>query len=156
MKVKTNNDRSEPNKKASPLGRGGGEADGEGKMEKKPLKKNNELLNVARILRRNMTRQEKHLWYDFLRFYPIKIYKQRIIDNFIADFYCHSARLVIELDGSQHYTNQGQAYDATRTEILERYGICVLRFSNRDIDENFEGVCRMIDRAIHERIENVP
>ena len=67
-------------------------------MNKEPLKKNNELLNIARILRRNMTRQEKHLWYDFLRYYPIKIYKQRIIDNFIADFYCHSARLVIELD----------------------------------------------------------
>ena len=77
-------------------------------MEQKPLKKNNKLLNVARILRRNMTRQEKHLWYDFLRYYPVKIYKQRIIDDFIADFYCHSARLVIELDGSQHYRNQGK------------------------------------------------
>ena len=122
-------------------------------MEREPLKKNNELLNVARILRRNMTRQEKHLWYDFLRYYPVKIYKQRIIDNFIADFYCHSARLVIELDGSQHYTSQGKAHDAARTEILERYGIYVLRFSNRDVDKNFEGVCRMIDRVINERIE---
>ena len=56
-------------------------------MEREPLKKNNELLHVARILRRNMTRHEKHLWYDFLRYYPVKIYKQRIIDNFIADFY---------------------------------------------------------------------
>ena len=87
-------------------------------MEQKPLKKNNKLLNVARILRRNMTRQEKHLWYDFLRYYPVKIYKQRIIDDFIAHFYCHSARLVIELDGSQHYTNQGKAHDEARTEIL--------------------------------------
>ena len=125
-------------------------------MEQKPLKKNNKLLNVARILRRNMTRQEKHLWYDFLRYYPVKIYKQRIIDDFIADFYCHSARLVIELDGSQHYTNQGKAHDEARTEILERYGIYVLRFSNKDIDENFNGVCRMIDRAINERIANLP
>ena len=122
-------------------------------MEREPLKKNNELLNVARILRRNMTRQEKHLWYDFLRYYPVKIYKQRIIDNFIADFYCHSARLVIELDGSQHYTSK--AHDAARTEILERYGIYVLRFSNRDVDKNFEGVCRMIDRVINERIEDL-
>lgn len=143
-------------KKASPFGRGGGEADGEGKMEREPLKKNNELLNVARILRRNMTRHEKHLWYDFLRYYPVKIYKQRIIDNFIADFYCHSARLVIELDDSQHYTNQGRAHDAARTEILERNGIGVLRFSNKDIDENFNGVCRMIDRVINERIETLP
>ena len=103
-------------------------------MERVPLKKNNKLLNVARILRRNMTRNEKHLWYDFLRYYPVKIYKQRIIDSFIADFYCHSAQLIIEIDGSQHYSNQGKAYDEARTEILERYGIYVLRFSNKDID----------------------
>ena len=125
-------------------------------MESTPLKKNKKLLNVARILRRNMTRQEKHLWYDFLRYYPVKIYKQRIIDNFVADFYCHSARLVIELDGSQHYTNHGKAHDEARTEILGRYGIYVLRFSNEDIDENFDGVCRMIDRVINERIETLP
>jgi len=122
-------------------------------MEQKQLKKNNKLLNVARILRRNMTRQEKHLWYDFLRYYPVKIYKQRIIDDFIADFYCHSARLVIELDGSQHYTNQGKAHDEARTEILERYGIYVLRFSNKDVDDNFEGVCFTIDKVINERIK---
>ena len=124
-------------------------------MEQTPLKKNNKLLNVARILRRNMTRQEKHLWYDFLQHYPVKIYKQRIIDNFIADFYCHSARLVIEIDGSQHYTNQGKAHDEARTEILERYGICVLRFSNKDVDDNFDDVCKMIDRVINERIEKL-
>ena len=124
-------------------------------MEQKPLKKNNKLLNVARILRRNMTRQEKHLWYDFLRYYPVKIYKQRIIDDFIADFYCHSARLVIELDGSQHYTNQGKAHDEARTEILERYGIHVLRFSNKDVNDNFEGVCYKIDKVINERIKNL-
>ena len=125
-------------------------------MESIPLKKNSTLLNVARILRRNMTRQEKHLWYDFLRSYPVKIYKQRIIDNFIADFYCHSARLVIELDGSQHYTAQGKEDDEARAEILEKYGIQVLRFSNKDVDDNFEGVCRMIDKVINERIENLP
>ena len=122
-------------------------------MEQLPLKKNHELLNIARILRRNMTRQEKHLWYDFLRHYPVKIYKQRIIDHFIADFYCHSARLVIELDGSQHSTSQGKIHDAARTEFLERYGIYVLRFSNKDVDDNFDGVCRTIDRMINERIE---
>ncbi len=100
-----------------------------------------------------MTRQEKHLWYDFLRYYPVKIYKQRIIDSFIADFYCHSARLIIELDGSQHYTNQGKAHDEARTDILKKYGMYVLRFSNKDVDENFDGVCLMIDRIIKERIE---
>ena len=124
-------------------------------MEQLPIKKNNKLLNVARILRRNMTRQEKHLWYDFLRYYPIKIYKQRIIDNFIADFYCHKAKLVIEIDGSQHYTKQGELHDEARTEILERYGLYVLRFSNKDIDDKFEGVCYMIDKTIMERIESL-
>ena len=124
-------------------------------MEQPPVKKNNKLLNVARILRRNMTRQEKHLWYDFLRYYPVKIHKQRIIDNFIADFYCHSARLVIELDGSQHHTIQGQEYDESRTEIFEKYGICVLRFSNKDVDDSFDSVCRTIDRVINERIESL-
>jgi len=122
-------------------------------MDQTSIKKNKKLLNVARILRRNMTRHEKHLWYDFLRHYPVKIYKQRIIDSYIADFYCHSARLIIELDGSQHYTDQGKKQDNVRTEVLEKYGIHVLRFSNKDVDENFKGVCRMIDRIIKERIE---
>lgn len=108
----------------------------------------------ARRLRRDMTRHEKHLWYDFLRYYPIKIYKQRIIDNFIADFYCHKARLVIELDGSQHYTSDGKSHDEARTEIFEQYGIQVIRFSNMDIDTKFEGVCSMIDKTIKERIQN--
>ena len=122
-------------------------------MKEIPIKKNNELLNIAKILRRNMTRQEKHLWYDFLQHYPIKIYKQRIIDNFIADFYCHQARLVIEIDGSQHYTVEGRAYDEERTKIFEKYGLYVLRFSNLDIDDRFEGVCYTIDNAIKERVE---
>lgn len=122
-------------------------------MEQQPIKKNNNLLMIAKILRHNMTRQEKHLWYDFLRHYPIKIYKQRIIDNFVVDFYCHQARLVIELDGSQHYTETGKFHDAARTEILERYGLYVLRFSNKEIDETFEGVCYMIDKTIQERLE---
>ena len=124
-------------------------------MEDIPIKKNNELLNIARILRRNMTRHEKHLWYDFLRKYPIKIYKQRIIDNYVADFYCHQARLVIELDGSQHYTLQGERRDAVRSDVLEKYGICVLRFSNMDIDRNFDGVCRTIDREIRSRLTEI-
>ncbi len=121
-------------------------------MKDQKIKKNNSLLNIAKVLRRNMTRQEKHLWYDFLQHYPIKIYKQRIIDNFIVDFYCHQARLVIELDGSQHYTEKGKESDAQRDKILKEYGLFVLRFSNKDIDENFEGVCYMIDKAIKEKL----
>ena len=116
-----------------------------------PIPKNNDLLENARKLRKEMTPQELRLWYRFLRTYPVKIYKQRIIENFIADFYCHSARLVIELDGSQHYTEQGKKQDEKRTQTFEKYGILVLRFSNRDIDENFKGVCCMIDKTIQER-----
>ena len=122
-------------------------------MKDKSVKKNASLLNIARILRRNMTRHEKHLWYDFLRYYPIKIYKQRIIDNYVADFYCHSARLVIELDGSGHYSVKGRMYDQERSTVFEKYGILVLRFSNTDIDNHFEDVCRMIDRIITERLK---
>ena len=123
-------------------------------MKQLPIEKNQNLLNIAKILRHNMTRQEKHLWYDFLQHYPTKIYKQRIIDNFIADFYCHQARLVIELDGSQHYSSAGKLHDAQRTEVFKKYGLQVLRFSNKDIDEKFNGVCYMIDKTIKERIEN--
>ena len=125
-------------------------------MKQVPLTKNDELLTAAKILRRNMTQQEKHLWYDFLRYYPVKIYKQRIIDNFIADFYCHPARLVIELDGAHHYTIHGKAHDAARTAILEKYGIVVLRFSNYAVDTKFDFVCQQIDRAIKERMESLP
>ena len=125
----------------------------ENKTKEKPLKKNNKLLNIARILRRQMTRQEKHLWYDFLRRYPVKVYKQRIIDNFIVDFYCHKARLIIELDGTQHYTSKGKTHDELRTEVLEKYGLYVLRFSNREVDNNFEGVCMMIEKTIMGRIK---
>lgn len=113
-----------------------------------PVKKNNQMLDRARELRREMTPQERKLWYCFLRKYPVKIYKQRIIDSFIADFYCASARLVIEIDGSQHNTEEGQAYDAERTKCLEKYGLKVIRFSNREIDREFQDVCAEIDRNI--------
>lgn len=116
-----------------------------------PVKKNNKLLARAKELRRNMTPQERKLWYLFLRKYPVKIYKQRIIDSFIADFYCASAKLVIELDGSRHYSEQGLAYDAERTKVLEACGLFVLRFSNADIDRNFE-----IHRQIQQRTEVPP
>ena len=113
-----------------------------------PVKKNNRMLDHDRKLRREMTPQERKLWYCFLRKYPVKIYKQRIIDSFIADFYCVSARLVIEVDGSQHYTEEGQAYDADRTKCLEKYGLKVIRFSDGEIDREFSDVCTEIDRNI--------
>ena len=119
------------------------------------INKNNQLLPRAKELRRDMTPQERKLWYLFLRKYPVKIYKQRIIESFIVDFYCASAKLVIELDGSQHYGEQGQAYDRERDAILSGLGLKVLRFSNAQIDREFSAVCTAIDRALQERIWEV-
>lgn len=116
--------------------------------------KKKQLLPVARMLRRNLTRQEKHLWYDFLQHYPVKFYKQRIIERYIVDFYCNNAGLVIELDGSQHYTDSGEINDKERTIILEQNGLFVLRFTNTEVDSNFEGVCYVIDKTVKERIKN--
>ncbi|MGN0592079.1 MAG: endonuclease domain-containing protein [Ruminococcus sp.] len=112
------------------------------------IDRNKKLLDCARNLRKEMTRQEKHLWYDFLRNYPVHIYKQRIIGNYIVDFYCPSAHLVIELDGSQHFTVDGMEYDKIRTEFLEQYNLRVLRISNIDIDKNFDGTCENINHEI--------
>ena len=117
------------------------------------IKRNFTLRDTARMLRKNMTRHEKHLWYDYLTKYPVRWYRQRIIENFIVDFYCSNAKLVVELDGSQHYTEQGLEYDKERSLYLEANGLMVLRFSNDDIDKNFEGVCLEIDRVVKERMK---
>lgn len=98
-----------------------------------------------------MTSHERKLWYLFLQHYPVKIYKQRIIGPFIADFYCASAKLVIEIDGSQHYDDDGTAYDLERTAYLESYGLRVIRYSNREIVREFPVVCQQIDSIIRER-----
>ena len=141
--------------RVSESGRWHGESrDGEGSIMKQPdlyTGFNPKLTERSRKLRRNMTRQEKHLWYDFLSIYPVKIYRQRSIDCFIADFYCSQARLVIEIDGGQHYTEEGLAYDKGRTEALEKHGLEVIRFTNREVDQQFEGVCKRIDERIKER-----
>lgn len=114
------------------------------------------LLPNAKALRREMTPQERHLWYDFLREHPVKFYKQRIIGPYIVDFYCASAKLVIEIDGSQHYEEQGQLHDAERTAYLEALGLKVLRFSNADINRRFKSVCEAIHKAIDIEIEAQP
>ena len=118
------------------------------------IPKDNSQLENARRLRRDMTPHERKLWYLFLRKYPVKIYKQRIIGKFIVDFYCASAKLVIELDGSQHYEAQGIAYDTERSAYLEALGLKVLRFSNWDVDRDFRGVCDQINVTIRERTQN--
>jgi very-short-patch-repair endonuclease len=114
---------------------------------------NKKLIPRAKELRKNMTKQEKHLWYDYLAKYPVRFQRQKTIDNFIVDFYCHKAHLVIEVDGSQHYTEDGIVNDENRTKILNAYSIDVLRFSNFDIERNFEGVCRKIDKTVKESLK---
>ena len=108
---------------------------------------------AAQELRKNMTPQEKHLWYDYLRTYPQQFRRQKQVDRFIVDFYCASARLVVEIDGSQHFTPEGIAYDAERTRILEQYGLRVIRFTNAQINEQFHGVCCEINRIVAERLD---
>ena len=108
---------------------------------------------LAKTLRKNATPQERHLWYDFLSTYEVRFQRQKAIGNFIADFYCHKAKLVIEIDGSQHYTEQGKRRDVFRTEILEGYDLKIIRFSNREINKEFQAVCEYIDMVVRQNLE---
>ena len=108
---------------------------------------------IARELRKQMTKQERHLWYDFLKSYQYQFYRQRIIDRFIADFYCPDAKLVIELDGGQHYDDIMMVEDKQRTSIIKQYGVDVIRIPNNEVDSNFYNVCTYLDNIIKERIE---
>ena len=111
-------------------------------------KHNSALTNNAKTLRKNMTKEERRLWYDFLRDYPVRFLRQKVIDNYIVDFYCHKARLVIELDGSHHYENEGLLKDKIRTEHIESRGLTMIRIPNNEVNENFDGVCEYIDLAV--------
>ncbi len=103
---------------------------------------------LAKELRKNMTPWERKLWYDFLRNYPVRFQRQKAIGDYIADFYCAKAQLIIELDGSGHYTKEQCEADAIRTKTLEAMNLTVLRISNLDIDRNFSGVCEYVDRTV--------
>ena len=102
-------------------------------------------ISRARVLRKKMTPWERKLWYEFLRNYPIRFQRQKAIGNYIADFYCAKAKLVLELDGSEHYKPEKAETDRIRTRDLENMDLSVLRFCNLDIDNNFKGVCEHID-----------
>ena len=104
-------------------------------------------------LRKNMTKEECHLWFDFLKSYPQKFYSQRAIGQYIVDFYCAKAKLVIELDGGGHYEPEQWQYDTERTTFLEKYNLKVLRFTNIDIQKNFYGICTLIDTVVKERLQ---
>lgn len=111
------------------------------------LEYNPKLIKKAIDLRSNPTPQERHLWYDYLSKYPVRFQRQKVIDNFIVDFYCAKAKLVIELDGSQHYKEQEQLKDKKRTNKLKKYNLFVLRISNNELDRNFQGVCAKIVKS---------
>ena len=113
-----------------------------------PQLHNKKLQPLARQLRREMTKEERHLWYDFLRTYPVRFNRQKTLGNYIVDFYCAKAKLVIELDGSQHYETEEMQKDAERTAFFEEHGLKVMRFTNIEVNRNFEGVCAYIDMAV--------
>ena len=111
-------------------------------------KYNPSLIPMAKELRKNMTKEERHLWYDFLRTYPVKFTRQKVLGKYIADFYSAEAKLIIELDGSQHYEEDNQRKDQRRTEFLEEYGLKVIRIPNNEVMHNFRGVCEYIDLVV--------
>ncbi len=100
-----------------------------------------------------MTFEEKTLWYKFLSSYPVRFRRQKIIGDYIVDFYCDAAKLIIEIDGSQHYEQDAINYDKKRTEYMESLGLFVTRFLNRDINDNFENVCLYIDKIVKQRLK---
>ena len=115
-------------------------------------KHNAKLVPVAKTLRKNMTKEEKKLWYDFLRTYPIRFSRQKVLGKYIADFYCAKAKLVVELDGAGHYTEEQERYDEERSTFLSAYGLSVIRIPNNQIHENFQGVCEYINLIVKQSL----
>ena len=118
-------------------------------------KHNKQLVPLAKQLRKEMTKEEWHLWYDFLRTYPVRFSRQKVLGKYIADFYSAEARLVIELDGSQHYENDNMEKDAERTDYLKGYGLKVIRIPNHEVSRNFRGVCEHIDAAVRQSLSQL-
>ncbi|MBQ8896069.1 MAG: DUF559 domain-containing protein [Clostridia bacterium] len=121
-------------------------------MERKHNKK---LVPLAKSLRKNMTPEEKHLWYDFLREHPARFTRQKVFGRYIADFYSAKARLVVEVDGSWHYAEDAQVHDNERTAYMENYGVRVFRIDNSEINTDFDNVCAWIDDAVREAIPDI-
>ena len=118
-------------------------------------KHNKQLVPLAKQLRKEMTKEERHLWYDFLRSYPVRFSRQKVLGKYIADFYSAEARIVIELDGSQHYEKENSEKDAERTAFLESYGLTVIRIPNNEVSRNFRGVCEYIDIAVRQSLSQL-
>ncbi len=118
-------------------------------------KYNKDIIPTAKMLRKNMTKEEKHLWYDFLRTHPVRFSRQKVLGKYISDFYCAEAKLVIELDGSGHYTEGGRQSDEERTAFLKEYELTVIRISNTAIRKNFQGVCKYIDHILKQSLSQL-
>ena len=115
-------------------------------------KHNKQLVPFAKQLRKEMTKEERHLWYDFLRTYSVRFSRQKVLGKYIADFYSAEAKLVIELDGSQHYEDSNVVKDTERSAFLEGYGLTIIRIPNNEITRNFRGVCEYIDTAVKQSL----
>lgn len=120
-------------------------------MDRKHNKNN---VPFAKELRKNMTKEERHLWYDFLRTYPIRFTRQKVMGKYILDFYCAQAKLAIELDGSQHYQDAEAVKDEARTNYLAGYDIQVVRIPNNEVSNHFRSVCEYIDEAVRQSLRH--
>ena len=118
-------------------------------------KHNKDIVPLAKELRRNMTKEERHLWYDFLRSYSVKFSRQKILGKYIVDFYSADARVVIELDGAQHRTEENEQYDAERTAFLEGYSLTVVRIPNEAINKDFHRICVYIDNCVKQSLSHL-
>ena len=118
-------------------------------------KHNHEIVPAAKMLRKNMTKEERHLWYDYLRKHPARFSRQKVLGKYIADFYSAQAKLVIELDGGEHYTENAKQHDEERTAFLESYGLAVIRIPNNEVNGNLQGVCDYIDLKIEQSLSQL-
>ena len=118
-------------------------------------KHNKAIVPIAKTLRKNMTKEERHLWYDCLRAYSIKFSRQKVLGKYIVDFYSSQAKIVIELDGSQHYEKIGEQKDKERTAYLEQYGLKVVRIPNNWVNQNFSEVCEYIDDIVKQSLSQL-
>lgn len=116
---------------------------------------NKQLVPFARKLRKEMTKEERHLWYDFLRTYSVRFTRQKILGRYIADFYCAEAKLIIELDGSQHFEDHNMEKDAERTAFLQEYGLQIIRIPNNEVNGNFKAVCKYIDIQVKKSLNQM-
>ena len=118
-------------------------------------KHNPKLVENAKSLRKNMTKEERHLWYDYLRNYDVRFLRQKVLGKYIVDFYCPEAKIVIELDGSQHYEPMRIEKDTERTMYLAQYESAVIRIPNNEVMRNFRGVCEYIDLQVRQSLSQL-